>query len=279
MMSLRRALLWILFSVVAVSGTATVGWTFYRYRLKGRSGDDRYQLKVVIQRAGTLPTNYLVEQLGLSVDCPVNLFALNLKESVERLAESPVIRSVRLSRQLPDGLLVDYEAREPVAQLFDYTNTLIDQEGALFPMRPFFTPKRLPEVVLGDDPRAMEVALGVLNVLLRSPFAEELRVRRVDVSSAFAESYGRREVVVILEDSLFKESGGKTLLHLYPRMLRLGVSEYQGALYNYLVLRKELLDRNRLEPPAARDELVVECAPTVVDLRLPDLAFFEVVCE
>lgn len=261
---LRRALLWILFSVLLVSGSATVGWTIHRYRLSARIRDPRYTLQVVVQRGGSLPTGYLVEALGLSVDHPTNLFALNLKEMASQLAASPVVASARLSRLLPNGLWIDCTARTPVALLYDYTNTAIDREGRLFPLHPFFTPKRLPEIVLGlpdigeckpweltFDRGPLELGLELLEFLSSPPFAESIRVRRIDLSNAAAESYGRRELVVFLEE---------------PVVLRLNLSDYKKGLYNYLVLREELLARGRLRAPEEK--------PMMIDLRIPNLAFF-----
>jgi len=259
MIPLRRALLWILFSVVAVSGSATVGWTLWGYRLRGRSGDERYTLKVVAQRAGRhlLPTSYLVEQLDLSVDQRVNLFSLNLKECAQRLVASPVIAKARVVRLPPDTLLVEVEPRVPVALLFDFADTAIDDQGRFFPLAPFYTPKRLPEVVLGlpagehaweveCDRRKLELMRDLLDLLSSPPFCDCFCVRRIDLSSAFAPSFGRREIVIEVEID-------EECSHL----LRVSLSDYRSALYNYLVL----IERG------------VEAS--VIDLRVEGVAFYE----
>ena len=169
----------------------------------------------------------------------------------KRLLSCPLIKEAKVKLTSPETVYVDYTVRQPIAWLYDFENIALDEEGYPFPVSPFFTPKRLPEVYLGIrnfywgrplKERNAELALTILQLLNRL----SLQVKRLDVSKAFLPSLGRREVVLILEEQGFTKS------------LRLTPKNVAQELGNYLELRSKL--------PAV---------PQIIDLRIPQLAFIQ----
>jgi hypothetical protein len=162
-----------------------------------------------------------------------------------------VIKDAKVKLIEPDTIYVDYTVRQPLAWLYDFENIALDEEGVPFPVSPFFTPKKLPEVYLGirnfywNRPlkeRSAQLALTILQLLSRL----SLNVKRLDVSKAYLPSLGRREVVLILDEQGFTKT------------LRLTPKNFAQELGNYLELRGKL-------PAAAQ----------IIDLRIPQLAFIE----
>lgn len=231
----------------------TVGW-WGRHTRERRSQDARYTVRAIVQTGPerlALSTTYFAELLDLAVDRPVNLYAVDLAKMAERLRESPVILSAKVGRLGRESLLIDYAVRQPVALVADWTNCAVDWTGHLFPLSPFYTPKRLPELYAGvayqqGEHPSLNLGLEVLKRLQLPPLSA-LEVEWIDTSKAFAISWGRREIVLRVVE------GGER------HLLRLRVEEYEEALYNYLVLREELMDQER--------------GPLIIDLRIADLAY------
>ena len=204
MLPLSRALLYIFLSTVSISGSATLGWLYYVHLDHARTQNDRYYITAVVQtgpRPRQLPTGYLAELLDVSVDQPQNLYTYDCKEGVKRLVHSPHITSAKVARLAPNALYVDYTARIPAAYLGDFDNVLIDEEGVPFPAAPYFTPKRLPALVIGIEEvawgeaikgRRIRLALALLCLLQQ----EGVNPSRIDVSRAYHKSAGRAEVVL-----------------------------------------------------------------------------------
>jgi cell division septal protein FtsQ len=149
--------------------------------------------------------------MHISADRPVVAASFDVKAAEKRLLASPVIKEARVKIIEPDTVHVDYIVRQPLAWLYDFENVALDEEGYPFPVSPFFTPKKLPEVYLGvkgfywNRPlgdRNMQLALTLLQLLNRL----NLQVRRVDASRAFHSSLGRREIVLILDEKGFTKA-------------------------------------------------------------------------
>jgi len=216
-----------------------------------------------------------------------------LERAKERLLRSPLIARAEVKLIKPSTLYVDYTVRQPIAWLEDYSNAVVDKEGYLFPFAPFFTPKKLPGIYLGLSPFGMpptdldretaqwntplqgkyySLALDVLNIVTDPKVADLFAVKRIDVSNAFSESYGTREIVVIIEDSIFKSLNGKELQVTIPRILRLSTKNYAQELGNYLKLRQQLLEEE--------SKILSATAPArfkekIIDFRIQQLAFIE----
>ena len=109
------------------------------------------------------------------------------------------------------------------------------------------------------------LALTLLALLSEPSYRDFFTIKRIDVSKAYTESCGSREIVIWTEDTV--EIQGKRVI--FPRYLRLGVKNYAQGLGNYLKLREKLLEKesNTLD-------LSKESAPLqIIDLRLSDLGY------
>jgi hypothetical protein len=236
-----------------------------------------------------LSTSYLAELLQLSSDQPSFLYAYDLKKAEKNLLTCPLIAYAKLKRMPPETLYVDYMVRKPIALLADYENIGIDREGYLFPVIPFFSPKQLPELYLGLPPfgaeadaqgrvggawqtplqnRYVKLAMEVLHLLSDASWREGVRIKRIDVSNAFAPSLGQREIVLFTEEELMKQEK----VFLFPKILRLSPKSYFQQLNNFFSLRTKILEdyeRQIADLPATH------FAPRIIDLRIPKMAFVQ----
>jgi tetratricopeptide (TPR) repeat protein len=272
-MPFSRALLWILVSTLLISGSAFMGWLHYLHVRERRLQDEQYRIVAIVQstpQAEALKTVYLAELLDLSLDRPKNLYQFSAREAEKKLVACPLIKRAVVKKILPGTLYIEYDRRLPVAYLGDYTNTAIDEEGYLFPFRPFFTPKRLPTIYLGLDQEGMkwgnclqalpslQLALDILRQFAEMS-QESFHIKQLDLSQAQADSDGQRQVVLVLEE-LGREW---TQSSSYPIYLRLSPDHYQQDLKNFRTLYK-VLGQQRVKEET-----------WVIDLRIPHLAFLK----
>ena len=287
-LSVKQALLWILLSVCVVSGSSFVGLMYYQHIVEKQRSDSAYQIVAVVQTSPDnegLKTSYLTELLDLSIDRPKNLYEFDVEDAAKKLLRLSVVKDVKIRKIRPGTIHVDYSLRKPIAYLADYSNTAIDVLGVIFPFKPFYTPKKLPEIYLGEDEgevlpvwgggvkgRRKELAFTLLN--LSSQYCDGSSfLCSIDVSESFASSKGQRQIVLVLEDRILRVVDGQTILCIYPRILRLSNDNYKEQLGNYLVLRAYLreLDRNS---PLSDQSNIQKAKAIIVDLRLSELAFF-----
>lgn len=285
---LGRALGWIVLSTIMVSGSAGCCWYYYQHLHRVRSHDPMFNITTVVQTGPereALRTAYLEELLGLSADHPTNMYTCDASQFREKLLESPVIKEATVKSFNPGTLYIDYTVRKPVAYVGDYSNTVVDEEGVLFPSEPFYTPKRLPELYLGLAPHlsAQELwgqqtrtpefakALALMDATTRILGQSSYRIVKVDVAKAFADSYGKRQLVLVLEESFYRQVNNRNVICVLPYILRLHTHEYEAALQHFLSLREHL--HQRLDSPPT-DQHSWRYPPVVVDMRLPNLAYF-----
>ncbi|MCE5316989.1 MAG: hypothetical protein LLG04_06450 [Parachlamydia sp.] len=286
----RKAWLIILLSILLVSGLASASMAYYHYIQKKRLSDPKFRIVAIAQMSGdgeVLKTGYLAELLGLSVDRPVSLLSFPAKKAETILRQNPLITNVHISKIKPGTLLVEYQLRKPIAFLGDYANTAIDGEGYLFPFHPFYTPKKLPEIVLGamvgeeigdlDSPWGYQIkghrarlALEIYRTM-STQFAD-VSIRRIDVSKAHALSYGQRQLVIMLEERLMREENGRRILVIQPQILQLSSSDWRHELERYKVLRLHLATEEKSQPLPELD--LQERKHLGIDLRVPYLAVF-----
>jgi hypothetical protein len=250
-MRLVQSLTWVIGSALLITGGTYKGLKIYHRQ--HRTTAQTYLCRIVQTgpQREALKTTYLAELMGISADRPVTVAAFDPLLARKRLLSSPLIKEAKVKLTAPDTVYVDYTVRQPVAWLYDFDNIALDEEGYPFPVSPFFSPKKLPEIYLGIrnfywgrplKVRNAELALTILQLLNRL----SLQVKRLDVSKAFQPSLGRREVVLILDEQGFTKA------------LRLTPKNIAQELGNYLELRPKL-------PPTAQ----------IIDLRIPQLAFIE----
>lgn len=249
MQNFSRSFIALVASIFVIAGT---GYTFYKYQrgsILRKLTDEKRQMRQIVQTGPekeALPTQYLAEVMGLSADHPVPFDLFSTKDAEKALLATPVIKWAKVRKQKPDTAYVEYEVRHPIATIGDFENTAIDAEKRLFPLHPFYAPKQIPEIVLGLSTYApslsgepIELALSILAL------CEPLHVKRIDVSNAFCESLGRREIVVVC-----KAENGHT------HTLRLSQANIETQLGNYLQLALPSGDR-------------------IIDLRLDKVGFIE----
>ncbi len=280
---LVHALAGIVVSTLLISGAAYTGLKYYLQRRCTQALDPDNRIVRIVQTGPekeALTTFYLAELMDLSTDRPTSLWHFDEKKAREQLLRSPVIKEASVKAMKPGTLYVDYTVRTPIAWLYEYENVAIDEEGYLFPFYPFFSPKNLPEFYLGLPSFAdwhtpvrgkeIELALAILNCLCQPDLGELFQVRRIDVSNAYADSCGTREIVLRIEEEVWI---GRTP-YILPRLLRLSTKNYPQELGNYLKLRAPLLEKEAKQLKEG-GEAAVRLPEKIIDLRIPQLAFIE----
>jgi hypothetical protein len=285
-----KALIFIFSTMVGVLVLGAFALVYIDTIRSKRTHDPAFKIVALAQSTPdpqALKTAYLAELLGLAVDRPMNLYRYDAQEAKSKLLASALIKEAEIIKIKPGTLLVDYVLRQPVAFLADYSNTAIDSEGVLIPFKPFFTPKKLPEIHMGlsafgegvkegdeeggkwgkplQGARA-RLALELFKIITERCCKDALHVLRIDVSKAFALSYGQRQIVVVFEERVPVEGA----LVVFPVILRLTSSRYPQELANYLELRKHLEPQLPESQPLVG---IVKGKTQIVDLRVPQLAF------
>jgi hypothetical protein len=292
LLTIRKALLLIGLSTLVITGSCAGFMLYMQHHREKQWGDPAYNIVALVQTSPHvqgLKTSYLAELLGLSVDRPGNLFLFSSSEATNKLMASPVIKAAKVRKIRPGTIHVDYELRKPIAYLGDYRNAAIDRDGVVFPFKPFYSPKRLPQIRLGvgDDAReeggeqlfwggtvsGMKRDLA-LTLLKEAPDALDAgsTLLTIDVSKADAPSDGQREIILTIEDKMTKLVGNQSIQCIYPRLLRLRPESCRQQLANYRALGRYLRNRDKqatVEPQGT----FWRAKPVVIDMRLSELAF------
>lgn len=282
----RTAMLWICLTTFFTCGTFFVGFLYYKKIQRIRYQEPQYNIVAIVQTTPDkerLKTVFLSELFNLSIDKPTNLLQFNASEAEKKLLSLPMITSAQVKKILPGTIYTEYSMRKPLAYLLDYSNVALDSEGVAFPFKPFFTPKKLPEIYLGNFPSGhvmgkpintvqCKLALYLLSLITEQCCAEKTQLVRIDVSKALADSYGQRQIVVILEDQIERNVEGKLVLVGVPQMLRLSVDHYRQELANYLALRPFALQQGSSIPLDVNSK-TNRTKPIIIDLRIQELAY------
>ena len=281
-LSLSQALSWILISIFLVSGSSYSLLKYYLSDQHKKKVDPKYRITSIVQTGPereALNTAYLAELMGICFDNPPASNHFDIKKAKAHLLRSPVIKEAEVKILDASTLYVDYTVRKPIAWVYDYTNCAIDQEGVLFPVSPFLSPKKLPEIYLGLSefkwylpltcPESA-LALDILKLLEQPAYCDFFNVRRIDVSKAYEQSYGRREIVLLTEDEIYQSQ----VTFVLPRILRLSTKNFPQELGNYLKLRRHLLEEEARSIKMPEDRLsFVRTSERVIDLRLTKIGF------
>ena len=254
-----KPLLTIGMSTLLISGSSYLFLHLYQKKVREQKTSPKFAITHIIQTGPSkkaLPTDTLAKFMDLSIDQPTNLYRFPLKAAEIKLCDHPLIESAKIKRIKPNSLFIDYALRAPLARIGDYSNTAVDQNGVLFPLEPYLTPKNLPEIVFGmsfDEPiwgKKVDLDLALDLFEFVSQF-EELDLKRIDFTDLKAESYGKRGITLIL-------SHGSR-----DRILRLSHKEHRKELSRYMQLQRALGDESADNLKPAQ----------VIDLRIEDLAF------
>ncbi len=285
-MPLKRGILWIVLSVFLVSGSATAILLAFRYFKGMYTSDDRYHIAAIVQATSgteTLQNLYFAELLDLSIDHPINLYSFSTKEAFRKLSASPLVKEASIKKIPPGTLYITYEMRKPIAFLANYINTVVDTDGYVFPFKPFFTPKNLPELFLSQEEvgdlhwgdrlqgRELRLAFSFLADLEADCECNATLIQRIDVSKAFASSCGQRQIVLGVEERVERAEAKQMLFWTRSCILRLNPEEYRQGLANYATLRHYLEEQEYI---LVKKEGKNKLSPLLVDLRLPQLAFY-----
>lgn len=302
----KKALLSVLISIIFVSGPFAVLTFYNNYKNAQQKADPAYQITAIVQASNdieTLPTIYFSELLQLSIDRPINIFEFKLHDALKNIMKSPLIKSASVKKIKPGIIHIEYALRKPIAFLGDYTNTAIDSEKVAFPFKPFFTPKRLPSIYLGEDTmmtwgfpiqfdsdqntkncinllcstgayelinNKIDLAFNILQTLAHNLKDNSLTLCEIDVSKAFAQSYGKRQIVLSFEERKENYFEGAPVTTLYNHLIRLCPDHLYQQLANYLLLRKTMAIETATEEGKAIQN---SKSQIIIDLRLPHLAF------
>ena len=253
----KKVTLWVTLSCFSISGSATACYLFYRYTQHAQVAYASCEIRAIVQTSPqtrlkytSLQTAYLAEILGLSVDHPIKLGEFDLDIAKKRLLATHAILDVRLKKMKPDVLFIQYSMRAPFAFLEDYTNTALDEEGTLFPYAPFYPPRHLPRIYLGEkrplDPWGTTIEKNLFDLAqnLMTTLGYE-NIERVDLSRAEADSSGQREIIILLKEGA---------------LIRLSPKNYGQQLLNYSILKRNFTN---------------EVQGTIIDLRIPEVAYIQ----
>ncbi|MCF7852088.1 MAG: FtsQ-type POTRA domain-containing protein [Simkaniaceae bacterium] len=278
---LSTAIFIIIASVFLVSGFSFSLFKLYRFHVKKQLSDQSFFISHLIQTGPVkegLSTQYLAELLGLSADRPTHMFHFDNEETKAKLKQMPIFESVEIKKIKPSTIYIDYTLRKPYAIISDYSNVATDRQGNRFPYRPFFTPKSIPDVYLGvgeanptDQNEALTLALNVLKTISQRLQHTRLAIQRVDVSRAFLKSFGKKEIVVKLNDEIHYTYSSDQRAFKFVYLLRLNTLKYEKNLLQFLALRKEL-EKKQEEVIESLDPNQSELT-RVIDLRIDNLAY------
>ena len=220
-----------LFFVFLFFGGATL-YFYHSYRSKQLHLEKKAPLQIIAQMGfekEVLRTDYLAELMGLSCDPQTSAF--DQKRALRGLLSSPLIQKAKLKRLSSNVLSVDYSLRKPYVFLGEFENVVLDREGYPFPFFPFYTPKNLPRLYLGERSicwntpvQARQFAFEILDYL--EGRIDLFKVEILDVSRTNDPLVGRREVVVVIKEGDFKQ------------MVRLSPTNYQKGIDRYFLIER-----------------------------------------
>jgi len=282
-----RAIFLIVFSTIIISGFNYIVISKVKTYRQTRFISEKYNIKSIYQNKKdiNLDVDYLAELLDLSFDKPTNIFLFNEQEAIKKLLNSPLIVDSKVKKMKPDCVFVDYTLREPIAVLHDFENTLIDQDGFIFPKDPFFKSKNLCSIFLNldefkgfekIDSKEAKLAINILSKLKSSGFADLVRITLLDTSRAYLQSYGKREIVLQIDEVVKIDKDQKKTEFIFPKILRLSNTNFLEQISNYASLRKKII--KDYENQASNFEAtadVVRFSPKTIDLRISKLAFID----
>ena len=242
---LPKAVAMIVASMVVTAGASRLA---LRYGALWREGRRAAPITTIVQAGDLLPTEYLAERLGLSVDAPLSLDTWNEEEARQTLTRLPRIRSISSCFATRSGsLFLSFEARYPRFFSGDYSGLAFDEEGTPIPLLPGESDLPLPTVYFGfPDPPAWDTPIDATSMryaktLIDLMIAWRLPVTTIDLSRLCAPSLGSREIVVTLDHHL----------------VRLSPEGVERQIGDYLELKGGLAAHT----------------PHVIDMRLPHAAY------
>ena len=147
---------------------------------------------VSITSGKMVKADVLAENLGLRVGANLALIDFERKRE-EALRRIPTLRSISISRRLPDKVVVAAEERTPIAKMGlkgkrGLTGRVVDVDGVVFPcmrgtlLLPTIIEPQAPGTAIGHELSGRARAALRLLVMCREPKFMELGVQDVDIS-------------------------------------------------------------------------------------------------
>lgn len=235
-------------------------------------------IKAIIQSSPSkekLKTEVFIQLLGIKIQGSSDLNSFNLELAQDKLKNFPLIKDAKIKKVYPEALHIEYTLRSPFFFVKDFNNLAIDKEGYLFPIEPYLSPKKLTELILGvDTPSWNEKVVDRRFILAKELLfllneSTDLEVKMIDVSKAYIPEYGKRQILLSVEDRLF--NGHK--IFYFPFVLRLSPNHFGKQLANFLTLRKAMLEDYQKQLKAAK--VSHRFKERVIDLRIESLALIE----
>ncbi|NGX51970.1 MAG: hypothetical protein KR126chlam5_00263 [Candidatus Anoxychlamydiales bacterium] len=282
-----KAIFWIVFSTLIISGFNYVVISKIKKYRQTRFIAEKYNIKSIYQNKKdvNLDVDYLAELLDLSFDKPTNIFAFNEAAATKKLLASPLIVDAKVKKMKPDCVFVDYTLRKPIAILHDFENILIDQDGFIFPKDPFFKDQNFCSIFLNLnefkgfeklDSKEAKLAMDILSKLKNSGFADLVKITMLDTSRAYLQSYGKREIILQIDEIVKINKEQKKTEFVFPKILRLSNTNFLEQISNYASLRKKIIkdyENQAVNFEATSD--IVRFNPKTIDLRISKLAFID----
>jgi hypothetical protein len=251
----------------------------------------KYNINQILQKEGNILKNgYLAEILDLSIDDKKNkdknknIYLFDKKEALKKLEKNPFIKKAFIKKIKPSSIYIDYILREPIALIEDFKNIAVDKDRYIFPLKPFLEKKDLPRIYLEEkdllekkdvfenpvNNKKMDLALHILKFC-------DFDIKRIDVSSAFLKSLGKREIVLKIENAiLVSTEENKNVKFIFPIFLRLNKKKYKEQLANYVFLNKKMIkDYKRQIKFMKNAPKVIRFSAKCIDMRIPNLAFID----
>jgi len=281
-----HAMFWIMFSTIIISGFNYFIFTQVKKHKNRIYIDEKYNIKTIAQSDNSLDSTYLAELMELSLDKPINLFLFDENRAKEKLLSSPFIKEANVKKIKPNCIFVDYMIRKPIAFLYDFDNIAIDDEGYTFPIRPFFSDLDLCKIYLNLDEsynfekietKQALLALDILEKLKKCGFSDLVKIKVLDTSRSENKSYGKREIIMQIEEQIEVNSNQTKKNLIFPKILRFATNNYQEQLGNYISLREKIIKDYENQIKTFDKDLpdTITFKPKTIDLRIPKVAFID----
>ncbi len=283
--SLMQALFIIIGSMIIISGSSFWGYYQHKQWKAKQFTDDKYNIKYINQRSlsdNVLDTQYLAEIIGLSLDNKENFYKFDIDNAKEKLNNSSHIKHAEIKKEGPDSIYIEYLTKDPIAKIHDVENYAMDAEGNVFLYEPFFKNLNIPKIFFGNlntlqdvnklEGKNIDLAVKLLKLLSLKEIKESFKINLIDMSKTFNDSYGKREIVISLEDTMTVNNG---TIYVFPKILRLNCVEYTKQLSNFLELNNKMKNdyTKQVDPNIQADKIIF--STKVIDMRISQLAFID----
>lgn len=251
---------------------------FFEYQSSSVEKNGVYPIKVIVQTTTAkekLKTELFAQLLELNKGTEIDLNQFDLEKGKEKILGFPLIKNVSIKKIYPESLQIAYDLKTPLFFLADFENVAMDDEGSLFPIEPYLSPKKLPIIQLGISFNGWDKKVEdrrftlVKELMFLLNTQTELEVKKIDVSNAYSSQYGKREILLRVEEKLFN---GHHIFY-FPFLLRLNPNHFEKQLSNFLELQKKMLKDYEKQLESLTESKRFE--ERVIDLRIEDLALIE----